>query len=224
VTKLPIWRLLIWVEVWLLAVATYHASRPIHERFVVPLLIAIVPAVVVVAMWAMSRGATPQRPTGRERASWLELLIAASAAIAAAAWMMKWSLQAHEDVKRIHAILGQTTIIIDVSLTWLSVGVCLVALTLDGFLAAAHERLRQALHMLRRAHVVVTAVHLAALFGSAWVFTQVPDTGTADNAAFLERARWALTVYEYSRATVFPVQAFFAAMAVGIVGADNYAD
>jgi hypothetical protein len=32
-----------------------------------------------------------------------------------------------------------------------------------------------------------------------------------------------LHVYEYCRATVFPVQAFFAAMAVALVAADQYA-
>jgi hypothetical protein len=224
VTKLPIWRLLIWVEVWLLAVATYHASQPIHPDFVVPLLIAVVPAVVVIAMWAVSRGATPHRPTGRERASWMELLIAASAAIAAGAWVISWSLQVYEDVKRLNTIIGRATVIIDLSLTWVAVGVCMVAVTLDGLLAATHERLRHALAWLRRAHVAVTAIQLVALFGSAWVFTQVPDTGTAANPAFLKRARAALTIYEYSRATVFPVQAFFAAIAVGVVAADNYAD
>ncbi len=223
-TKLPLWRLLIWIEVWLLGVALYHASRPIHQHVAVPLLIAIVPAVVVVAMWAMSRGATPQRPTGRERASWLELLIAAAAAICAAAWVINWTLQAHEDVKRINTIFGQATIIIDVSLTWLALGACVVALTLDGLLAATHAQLRQALRWIRRAHMAITAIQLVALFGSAWIFTQLPDTGAADNATFMERARWALTVYEYSRATVFPVQAFFAAIGVGLVAADNYAD
>jgi hypothetical protein len=31
-------------------------------------------------------------------------------------------------------------------------------------------------------------------------------------------------VYEYCRETMFPVQAFFAAMAVAVVAADHYAD
>jgi hypothetical protein len=220
-TRWPIWRLLVWIEVWLLATAGYHAYRPVHEAFVVPLLIAVVPAGVIVAIWGLSRGATEQRPTGDERASWVELLIAAVSVAAAAVWVAKWTFEAHADLKRIDAILGQATIIIDVSLTWLSAGACLAALTLDGLLATAHEELRATMHWLRRTHVIVTIVHVAVLFASAWLVTRVPDPGTADNAAYFERARIALHVYEYCKATVFPVQALFAALAVGVVALDS---
>jgi hypothetical protein len=223
-TRWPIWRLLVWIELWLLAVAAYHAYRPLHEAFLVPLLIAIIPGAVVVGMWALSRGATDARPTGNERALWVELLIASVAAIAAAGWVVKWTLETYEDLQRIDAMLGQSTIIVDVSLTWLSIGACLAALALDGALATVHEQLRDAMNWLRRLHLIVTIVQVAALFGSGWLFTQLPDTGTADNAAFFERARITLHVYEYSRATVFPVQAFFAAMAVAVVAADSRTD
>ena len=223
-TKWPIWRLLVSTEIWLLAVAAFHIYRPIHQEFLVPLLIGIIPAAVIVAMWGLSRGATQLKPSGDERATWIELLVAAIAAMAAAGWVLRWTLQAREDLQRIDAALGHATVIIDVSLTWLSIGACFAALTLDGLLAAAHERLRVAMHWLRRTHVVVTIVHVGALFGSAWIFTQVPDTGTTENVAFFERARIALHVYEYCRATVFPVQVFFAAMTVALVTADNFAD
>jgi hypothetical protein len=75
--------------------------------------------------------------------------------------------------------------------------------------------------VLRRIHVLVTVLHLAALFGSAWMFTRVPDPGAAADAADFGRARFALHVYEYCRATVFPVQAFFASLAVALVAADS---
>ena len=220
-TRWPIWRLLIAIELWLLTVAAYHAYRPIHDEFLIPLLIAVIPGGVLVGMWALSRGATALRPSGDERAAWVELLVAAVTVIASAGWVVKWTLEAYADLQRIDAVLGQATIIIDVSLTWLSIGACLAALALDGVLATAHEQLREAMNWLRRAHLIVTIVQVTALFGSAWLFTQLPDTGTADNASFFERARVALHVYEYSKATVFPVQAFFAAMAVAVVAADS---
>jgi hypothetical protein len=223
-TRWPIWRLLVWLELWLLAVVVFHAARPIHDAFLVPLLIAIVPAGAIVAMWGLSRGATADRPTGRERASWIELLIAATAAIAAAGWVVDWTLRARDDLRRIDAMLGEATIVVDVSLTWVSVAACIAALTLDGLLAASHQRLREALNWLRRTHLIVTIAHVAALFGSAWTVTQAPESGTADNAAFFERARLALHVYEYCKATVFPVQAWFAAMAIALTTADNFAD
>jgi hypothetical protein len=224
VTRWPLWRLVVRLELWLLAVAGLHAYRPIHDEFVVPLLIAIVPAAAIVALWALTRGATPDRPSGRERASVIEMLIAAVAAIAAAGWVLRWTLQAHEDVQRLDAMLGQATIIIDVSLTGLSLAACLAALALDGLLAATHAGLREVLRWLRRTHLVVTIAHVGALFGAAWMLTNVPDTGTADNAAWFDRARLALHVYEYCKATVFPVQALFAALALALTAADNYAD
>jgi hypothetical protein len=222
VTAWPIWRLLVWLELWLLTVAAFHAWRPIHPDFVVPLLIGVVPAAVMVAIWGVSRGATEQRPSGHERATWIELLVAASAAIAAAGWVLEWALQAHADVQRIDAMLGEAIVIVDVSLTGLSLVACFAALTLDGLLAAAEARLRDAMRWLRRTHVVVTIVMIAALFGAAWLVTQAPDTGTAANIAYFERARVALHVYEYCKATVFPVQTLFAAMAVALTTAAHY--
>jgi hypothetical protein len=219
VTRWPFWRLLVWIEVWLLAVAAFHAYRPIHDAFVVPLLIAIVPAGVVIAMWGLSRGATGQKPTGRERASWTELAVAMTAVVAGLGWVVNWTLQARADLERLDAMLGQATIIIDVSLTGLSLGACFAALTLDSLLATAHDHLRGAMRWLRRTHVIVTAVHVAALLGSAWLFIQVPDTGTAENIGYFARARIALHVYEYSKATIFPVQASFAALAIAMVAA-----
>jgi hypothetical protein len=224
VTRWPIWRLLIWTEAWLLTVAAAHAYRPIHEAFLVPLMIAVIPSGLVVALWGLARAATEQKPSGNERALSIELLIALVAVLAAATWVVRWSLQAHADLQRINAMLGQATIIIDVSLTWLSIVACFAALTLDGLLATVHADLRDAMHWLRRTHVAVTVVHVAALFGSAWLFTHLPDTGTAENPASFERARVALHVYEYCKATVFPVQALFAAMAVAVVAIDSRTD
>jgi hypothetical protein len=221
VTRWPIWRLLIWLESWLLAVAIFHRYRPIHDEFVVPLLIAVLPAAVLVAMWALARAATEQRTAQGARATWVELLIACVTVVAAATWAIRWAAQAREDLRQIDAVLGQATIIVDVSLTWLSIGACFAALTLDGLLAVAGQRLRDAMHWLRRTHLFVTVVHIGALFGSAWLFTRVPDLGTADNAAFFERARIALHVYEYAKATVFPVQAVFASLAVAVTAADS---
>jgi hypothetical protein len=224
VTKWPIWRLLVWTELWLIGVAAVHVNRPIHERFVVLLLIAVIPAAGVIAMWALSRGATSERPSGAERASWIELLIAATAAIAAGGWVIAWTLEARADLQRVDAMLGKSTMIIDVSLTWLSIAACLAALTLDNLLAAAHAALRRALQWLRRTHVIVTLVQVVALFGSAWFFTRIPDGVTLESAAHFERARIALHIYEYCRATIFPVQAFFAGVTVALIAADNYAD
>ena len=212
------------MELWLLAVAAVHRARPIHDAFVVPLLIAVVPGAALAAMWALSRGATSDRPSGRERAHSVELLVCAIAAIAAAGWVVLWAREALEDARRLDAALGNATIIVDVSLTGFSLAACLAALALDTFLAAAHEQLRAAMRWLRRTHIVVTVLHVGALFASAWVFTQMPDPGTADNAAYFTRARVALHVYEFCQATVFPVQAFFAAMSVALLTADNYAD
>lgn len=222
-TSWPIWRVLVWVEPWLLAVGIVHSQRPIHDAFVIPLLIAVVPAGGIIAVWALARAATDVKPRGDERAWWIELLIAGVAAMAAGGWAIAWTLQARADLQRIDAMLGQSTIIIDVSLTWLSVGACIAALTLDGVLATAHERLRQTMVWLRRTHLVVTVLHLGVLIGAAWLLTQVPGSGTVQNAAYFDQARGALHAYEYARATIFPVQAFFAAMAVAVVTADSYA-
>jgi hypothetical protein len=220
----PIWRLLIAIEPWLLTVAVVHRYRPIHEQFLIPLLVAVIPAGVVVAMWALSRRATDRKPAGNERASLIELLIAATAAIAAAGWIVTWAIEAHADLTRIDAMFGRATVIVDVSLTWLSIAACFAALTLDGLISTAHQQLREVMKWLRRTHVTVTVVQVVALVGVAWLFTRLPDTGTAENIALTDRARVALYVYEYCRATVFPAQAFFAAMALAIAAADAYTD
>jgi hypothetical protein len=97
---------------------------------------------------------------------------------------------------------------------------CFAALTLDWFLATAHQPLRETMHWLRRTHIIVTSVHVAALVGSAWVFANWP--GMSDGSATLfQRARIALHGYEYAKATIFPVQAVFAALAVLVVALDS---
>jgi hypothetical protein len=76
------------------------------------------------------------------------------------------------------------------------------------------------MHWLRRTHIAVTIVHVMALIGSAWVFTNWPAMAEGNTAGF-QRARIALHVYEYARATIFPVQAVFAALAVLVVALDS---
>ena len=73
----------------------------------------------------------------------------------------------------------------------------------------------------RRTHAVVTAIYVVALFGSAWLFTHWPDASAAESGTLFQRARVALFVYEFTKATVFPVQAFFAALAVAVVALDS---
>jgi hypothetical protein len=68
---------------------------------------------------------------------------------------------------------------------------------------------------------VVTVVHVVALFGSALMLTQWPEASSVDQTQQFFRARAALHVYEFAKATVFPVQAFFAAMAVAVVTLDS---
>lgn len=222
-TRWPIWRLLIWLEVWLLTIAGIQHYRPIHPEFVVPLLLAVLPAGGMVGYWALSRGATEMRPRGDERASWVELLIAATATIAAAGWIISWTRQAYAELQRLDALLGQATVIIDLSLNWLSLGACAAALTLDGALAAVHKGVRELLIWTRRSHVAITSLQVVALFGAVYVLTQMPATGTAENAGFFDRARLALHIYEYAKATIFPVQALFAALSIAIVAADTRA-
>jgi hypothetical protein len=205
----------------MLGVALTHAAQPLHPSFLVPALLAVVPVIVVVLMWIFARGATAQRPTGAERASWFELVVAAAAVTAAAAWVINWTRQARDDLNRLDAMLGQATIIIDVSLTWWALGACLAALALDGMLSVTHERTREAMQWLRRAHIGVSIVHLGALVASAWVLTQGGARTTSEGTAIFDRVRAVVHVYEYARATVFPVQAFFAALAVAFVAADS---
>ena len=216
----PLWRLLIATEAWLLAVAAYHRWRPIHDDFIVPLMIAVVPGLVLVAMWALAKAATEQSASGEEQATIIELLVASISVVASASWTVQWAMEAYADLRRINEMLGAATIIIDISLTGLSAAACFAALALDWLLATAHEQLRATMTWLRRTHLVATLVLIAALFGSAWLFMQLPDTATPDATTF-ERARLALHVYEYAKATVFPLQAFFAAMAVAVVAADS---
>ena len=217
-SRWPLWRLLVWIEVWLLAVAAFHFYRPIHVEFWIPLVIAAGPGVIIVAMWALARGATGATAAANARAYPWELVFGIVTVIAAAAWTARWALEARDDLRTIDEMLGHATIIVDVSVTWLSATACFVALTLDWLLAAARGTYGYAMTQLRRTHVLVTICHVAALFGSAWLFTLWPEAASSDgapqSAALLERARTALHVFEYARATMFPVQSFFAALAV----------
>lgn len=216
----PLWRLLVWIEAWLLGVTAFHRYRPIHDDFVVPLLIAVLPAAVLVIIRSLARAATDQPTVPEQRAHDVELAIGVLAVAAAAWWTVQWTLQAAADLRRIDALLGEATIIVDVSLTGLSMVACFAALTLDWFLATAHQPLRETMHWLRRTHIAVTIVHVIALVGAAWAFTTVPEMGD-DRAAAFQQARLALHVYEYARATLFPVQACFAALAVFVVALDS---
>jgi hypothetical protein len=221
VTRWPLWRVLAWIEAWLVLVAAFHHSRPIHEDVIVPLLFGIVPAIAFVACWGLARAAVGHHADPEQRATWLEVAIATLAEAGAVVWIGQWALEARDNLRRMNEMIGQATIIIDVSLTGLSAAACIAALSLDWILSTAHEPLRAAMAWLRRAHLVVTAAYVLALFGSTWLFMHWPDASGADTDALFSRARIALYVYEYARATVFPVQAFFAAMAVLIVTADS---
>jgi len=220
-----LWRLLVWIESWLLAVAAFHGYRPIHAAFWIPLVIAAGPGAIIVAMWALAKGATGERAAPAVRAQSWEVAIAAASVIAAGAWTVRWTVQARDDLHAIDEMIGQATIIVDVSVTWLSALACFAALALDWLLSAAKGRYGHMMTRLRRLHVVVTIVHVAALFGAAWLFTQWPEAATPGGAppaaVLLERARTALHVYEYARATMFPVQSFFAALAVLVATLNN---
>jgi hypothetical protein len=216
----PLWRLLVWIEAWLLGVTAIHLYRPIHEAFVVPLLIAVLPGAAVVIIRSLARAATDHATIRQRPARVAELAIGVLAVATAAWWTAQWALEARDDLRRVDAMLGQATIIVDVSLTGLSMVACFAALTLDWFLATAHKPLRETMHWLRRTHIGVTIVHVLALIGSAWVFTNWPAM-SEENAAGFQRARLALHVYEYAKATIFPVQAVFAALAVLVVALDS---
>jgi len=213
-----LWRLLVWIEAWLLAVAAFHFYRPIHVEFWIPLLIAVGPGSILVAMWALAKGATGESALPSVRAYPWEVLLAAAALAAAATWTVRWASEAHDDLRTIDDMLGQATIIIDVSVTRLSALACFAALTIDWLLSAARGAYGHALTQLRRTHIVVSICHVGALFGAAWLFTQWPEAAAAgggtESAALLDRARTALHVYEYARATLFPTQSVFAALAV----------
>ena len=216
----PLWRLLVWIEVWLLGVTAVHRYRPVHEAFVVPLLFALIPGAALVIIRSLARAATDQTTIEQRPARVVELAAAVLAVATAAWWTAQWALEARDDLRRVDAMLGQATIIVDVSLTGLSMVACFAALTLDWFLATAHTPLRETMHWLRRTHIGVTVIHVVALIGSAWVFTNWPAMSAEDAAGF-QRARIALHVYEYAKATIFPVQAVFAALAVLVVALDS---
>jgi hypothetical protein len=221
VSRWPLWRLLVWIEAWLLAIAAMHRYRPLHQEFLAPLLVAVIPACGAVAVWSIARRAS-RRPAGLEqRASRLEALIASATVIATAFWIVEWAIEAREDLNQFDAMLGRATVIIDVSLTGLSAAACLAALALDWILSTAHETLRNAMTWLRRTHVLATVIYVVVLFGAAWLFLQWPDTPGHESAEAVRRARTALYVYEFAKATVFPAQAFFAALAVVVVVLDS---
>ncbi len=216
----PLWRLLVWIEAWLLAVTAIHQYWPFHDAFVVPLLIAVIPGAALVIIRSFARAATDQTTTDQHPARVVELAIGALAVGASAWWTALWTLEARDELRRVDAVLGQAAIIVDVSLTGLSMVACFAALTLDWFLATAHQPFRETMHWLRRTHIAVTVAHVMALIGSAWAFTSWPEM-SADNSALFQRARIALHVYEYAKATLFPVQAVFAALAVLVVALDS---
>lgn len=222
-SRWPLWRLLIVIEVWLLAVAAAHRLRPFHDEFLIPLLVAGVPAAALVVLWGLVRAFGGQ-PAAASRAGALELLIAAVACLAAFGWGVRWAQEAHQDLGRLDALLGTETLILDVSLTWIAALACFAALTLDWLLSAARGQWRGAMTGLRWLHVTVTVLHVAALFGSAWLLTRWPESAAGDTTVLFQRGRTALHVYEYARATVLPVQALFAAMAVAIAALDSRVD
>lgn len=217
----PLWRVLVWCELWVLAIALVHRVRPIHDSFLVPAAIALTPPVALVALWALTRPWRADPPRAPVRATSLELVGVIVAAVAAFLWVLQWSAQALDDMRRVGALLGEATVIVNVSLTGVSTAACLAALALDFLLVTAHEELRQAMTWLRRTHVIVTALYLTALIGSLWLFSRWPELLTTPDAASVDRARTALYVHELAKATAFPVQALLAAMAVGVVTFDS---
>jgi hypothetical protein len=221
VTRWPLWRLLVWVEAWLLAIGAVHRYHAIHEAFAVPMLIALVPGIAIVALWGLARAAVGQGTAPEQRASWFEVCLAVLAVAGALGWIVEWAVDARQRLVRFDQMVGQATLIVDVSLTGLSAAACLAALALDWILATAHESLRLTMIWVRRTHVVVTAIYVVALFGSAWMMTRWPDTAATDAADVLGRIRATIYIYEFAQATVFPVQAFFAATAVAVVTFDS---
>ena len=74
---------------------------------------------------------------------------------------------------------------------------------------------------LRRTHVLVTLLHIGALFGSAWLLVALARSRPGISPRLFQQARAALHVYEFSRVTVLPVQACFAAVAVAVAALDS---
>lgn len=216
----PLWRLLIWIEAWLLSVTTLHLYRPIHDAFVVPMLIALVPGAALVFIRSLARAATDQKAIDRRPAHVVELAIALVAVGFTVWWAVQWALDARSELRRVDALLGEAAVIVDLSLTGLSMVACAAALTLDWFLATAHQPFRDTMHWLRRSHIVVTIAHVTALIGAAWVFGSAPEM-SEESVTLFRRARTALHVFEYAKATIVPLQAFFAALAVFIVALDS---
>lgn len=215
----PPWRLLVWTEAWLLAAAALHRWRPFHEEFLMAAGIAVAPALVGSAIWALGKARQP--PGAGAGATGVEVWLAIAAIVAAAAWAAQGGLDARDDLRALDALLGSTDIVVDVSLTGVSVLACAAALAIDWVLSRAREGLRNLMVWVRRVHVPVTALHLLVLFGAAWTLARWPSTPDEDVAALFHRARAALHVYEYARATVLPVQSFFAALAVAIAVWDS---
>lgn len=217
----PFWRVLVWVEAWLLLVwgVSLYRGAP---SFFQALGAATLPAGLLISIWTYltrrERRVRPMPAASGMPAMPVELTIAAVAVAAAAFWIIDWAIEARQDLERFNQTLGQGAIIVDVSIGWVSALACFSALAIDWMLSGAASRFGAAMTRLRRTHVIVTICHVAALFASAWIFLRWPDaasTGTATDASILlQRARSALTVYEFARATVLPVQAFFAAVAI----------
>ena len=220
-TRWPLWRLLVWVEAWLLAIGGLHRYHAIHDALIVPLLIAVIPGVAVVGLWALARAAVNQGTAPDQRATWFEVSLAVVSLAASLGWTVEWAIDARQRLARFDQMVGQTTVIVDVSLTGLSAAACLAALALDWILATAHESLRLTMLWVRRTHVVVTLLYVAALFGSSWMMTRWPETAVTDASQALDRVRATIYVYDFAKATVFPVQAVFAAAALAVVAFDS---
>ena len=150
-----------------------------------------------------------------------EISLAVISVAASLGWTVEWAIDARERLARFDQMVGQATVIVDVSLTGLSAAACLSALALDWILSTAHESLRLTMLWVRRTHVVVTLLYVVALFGSGWMMTRWPETAATDAAQALDRVRATIYVYEFAKATVFPVQAVFAAAAVAVVAFDS---
>jgi hypothetical protein len=103
----PLWRLLVWIEAWLLAVTVFHLYRPVHEAFVVPLLIAVIPGAALVIIRSLARAATEHTEIHQQPARVVELAIGVFAVGVAARWTVQWALQAGEDLRRVDAMLGR---------------------------------------------------------------------------------------------------------------------
>lgn len=209
-TSWPLWRVLVIAEGWLLAVAALHRLGSWPTDFAAALLTALGPALAVLLLWLLR----PHSPGVVATSTVPERAVAVTACLAAAAWTLERSLRAWADVQVMDRQLGDQMLIVNVAVTWQAIVACAAALTIDWLLTRTPGRHGAGLAWLRRVHVTATAVHLATLFGAAWWLTTWATAPGADSREAFAQARVALHAHEFARATVLPVQAFFAAAAV----------